>query len=175
MDPEESFCGDLKKTTVVNVFVIALSVIIILYFGIMIFCHLCMIRTALKHVRLRRTLSTSAKPEQSGVEDARSRLRATVTVAIIMGAFVVCWAPITFKFWYQSFFTYSNRTFLIVQVTCELPFYANSMINPIIYGYRNAQFRLGYKNALHGCVPCLVKKPLVRPFSFPSRQRPSYV
>ncbi|KAJ8045176.1 Adenosine receptor A2b [Holothuria leucospilota] len=157
---DDWFCGEQKKTEVVSAFVLGLCFIIVLYFGVMIFCHIHMIRTAIKHVRLRRTLSKSSKTERTEQEDAKSRLRATVTVGIIMGAFAICWTPIIFKFLFQSFAHYSSKTFLIVQVACEIPFYANSMVNPIIYGYRNEHFRHGYKRALHSCCPCLFSKPI---------------
>lgn len=169
------FCDDQKKNEVVSAFVIILCIIIILYFGVMIFCYMCMIRKALRHLRLRRTLSNTIKSKQTNQEDAKSRLRATITVAIIMGAFMVCWAPIFFKFLFQSFFQYSAKTFLIVQVTCEIPFYANSMVNPIIYGYRNEHFRVGYIRVLHKCFPCIVGPPPTRQLSFASKQRMSSV
>lgn len=72
-------------------------------------------------------------------------LQATKTVLGIVGTFVVSWTPVTIYFIISSYInkrlTY-EQLFIINQL-CFFFICVNSAINPIIYGWKNKEFRRG--------------------------------
>lgn len=73
--------------------------------------------------------------------------KATVTLAAVMGAFVVCWFPYFSVFLYRGVVNdYINQ--VVEDVVLWLG-YANSALNPILYGALNRDFRTAYQQLFH--------------------------
>ncbi|XP_041652790.1 histamine receptor H2a [Cheilinus undulatus] len=74
--------------------------------------------------------------------------KATVTVAVVIGAFVVCWLPYFILFTVLGIQEHQDpgtaHEFLVVQWLG----YANSALNPVLYGALNRDFRSAYTHLL---------------------------
>ncbi|XP_043924882.1 histamine H2 receptor [Protopterus annectens] len=72
--------------------------------------------------------------------------KATVTLAAVMGAFIICWFPYFTVFVYQGVSGQKADTILF-SVVLWLG-YINSALNPILYGALNRDFRMAYQRLL---------------------------
>ena len=93
-------------------------------------------------------------------------LRISITVAVVTGLFIICWTPF-FGINFAVGLCLSSSigcvmltkipVTLIVQITKWLQ-YGNSVLNPIVYGLRNREFRQTFHKILLGW--CCKKAPL---------------
>lgn len=94
----------------------------------------------------------------------RSKISKMVVVIVLL--FTVCWGPIQLFILFQSFYPdyKDNYTTYKIKTWANCMSYANSSINPIVYGFMGAGFRKSFKKAF----PFLFKQK-VRDSSVTSR------
>uniref|UniRef100_A0A665TIV4 Histamine H2 receptor n=1 Tax=Echeneis naucrates TaxID=173247 RepID=A0A665TIV4_ECHNA len=84
--------------------------------------------------------------------------KATVTLAAVIGAFVVCWLPYFILFTVLGLKEHPDPS-----IVPEFPFvlwlgYANSALNPILYGALNRDFRSAYAHLLRCRYPTYLQR-----------------
>lgn len=85
----------------------------------------------------------------------KSHKKVTKLVTIIIAVFIICWLP----YWsFQLYFSVAHALKVGPTTTAVVAFkvsnalaYANSMINPVLYGFTNDQFKESFISAFH-CV-----------------------
>nr|XP_046267680.1 histamine receptor H2b [Scatophagus argus] len=118
------------------------------YLPLLIMCgmYLCIFRVAREQVRRIRAATPSFARTASTTAIAREH-KATVTLAAVLGAFVICWFP------YFTFFTCvaikeeKNPPNTLHSVVLWLGYF-NSALNPILYPAFNKDFRRAYAELL---------------------------
>uniref|UniRef100_A0A3Q2PIX9 Trace amine associated receptor 1 n=1 Tax=Fundulus heteroclitus TaxID=8078 RepID=A0A3Q2PIX9_FUNHE len=113
----------------------------LLSFYLPVFIMLCIyLKIFLVAQRQARSIQTTTK---SGATASKIERKATKTLAIVLGAFLFCWAPfflcITF-----SPFTNSSVAVLVIDLTSWLAL-INSTLNPFIYAFFYTWFRSAFK------------------------------
>ncbi len=80
--------------------------------------------------------------------------RTHVTVLIVLGVLYVCWGP----FFITSFIPQTSNDVLLASLLALAAVLVNSFINPIIYAWRNKDFREAFVAVL-SCRKCIKKQP----------------
>ncbi|XP_069001778.1 histamine receptor H2b [Embiotoca jacksoni] len=117
------------------------------YLPLLLMCgmYLCIFRVAQEQVRRIRAATPSCA-RMATVAVAREH-KATVTLAAVLGAFVICWFP------YFTFFTCkgikekTNPPNILHSIVIWLGYF-NSALNPILYPAFNRDFRRAYRELL---------------------------
>lgn len=117
------------------------------YFLLMTSLYMIMLRKASQHVHRLREMT------QKQHQNARNQRRGLVTMAMVVGAFGLCFLPSSFQFTYEVYGKYTLTELIIIQTLCEYPLFLNSCINPIIYALRNDGFNKAMKTIL--CSKCM--------------------
>ncbi|XP_061660317.1 histamine receptor H2b [Syngnathoides biaculeatus] len=127
---------------------IILYVLCSFYLPLVIMCgmYLCIFRVARQQVRRIRATTPSFARMASTAAIAKEH-KATMTLAAVLGAFVICWFP------YFTFFTRTgieeqkNPPTTLHSVLLWLGYF-NSVLNPILYPALNRDFRKAYAELL---------------------------
>lgn len=124
---------------------------------VMILIYLRLYRYARKHAKCireqQRLSSLSNAGAQSNDDRASNDHKAAITLGVIMGVFLACWAPfftinVVASFWPGSIPAPAFSFFSWLG-------YFNSTLNPVIYSIFNGEFRAAFKRVLSGwCRPC---------------------
>ena len=155
---EWKVCQNVNKTYYTTVFS-AVFIIPLLIMGVM---YVQIWKQAIKHARSITALECIDQKESKMKRDNRHRreVRATKTIAIVYGAFLVCWLPVCVisisANWCQECFSKFRREnpvafdviyFIFVYILPPL----NSCLNPLIYTIFSKQFRVGLKALMVKC------------------------
>lgn len=140
-DPETFNCDNFKigDGNAAQAYEMFLAFIILFLFLLLVLCYVRIYVVAVKFVKKRRS---------DDVENSKQVISTTVTTAIIVCMCGICWLPTTFKYVCRSYCLFTTREFLMLFMFCEIVLYLNSVVNPIIYGYRIQEFRKAYSKVL---------------------------
>ncbi|XP_010294853.1 PREDICTED: G-protein coupled receptor 12-like, partial [Phaethon lepturus] len=124
---DQSACSILRPVTKDNAAVLAVT--FLLLFALMMQLYLQICKIAFRHAQ-----QIAVQHQFIATAQATSTRKGLSTLSLILGTFALCWIP---------FYTYS----LALPATC------NSLINPIIYAFRNPDIQKSLWLACCGCVP----------------------
>ncbi|KAJ8044635.1 Octopamine receptor beta-2R [Holothuria leucospilota] len=149
LEPDEWVCAyDRQYENEVNLLLLITAYEIPAYVLFMILVYTYVLTISFQHIKKRRELTNSMHDKTQAIADAKARFRGVVTMAIVVGAFGICLLPTSFKLFFEIYILATRGTLITVQTLCEYMLFLNSMLNPIIYGYLNQQFRAGFKKVL---------------------------
>ncbi|KAL0969957.1 hypothetical protein UPYG_G00235160 [Umbra pygmaea] len=134
---DETTCSICRPVTKSNA--VALAVLFLLVFALMMQLYFQICRIAFRHA------------QQIAVQHqflAISTTKGVQTLSVILCAFAMCWLP----FAVYSIVADSSYPVIYTYATV-LPAVCNSVINPIIYAFRNPDIQKGLWLACCGCVP----------------------
>ncbi|KAJ8027687.1 Histamine H2 receptor [Holothuria leucospilota] len=95
--------------------------------------------------------SAVSKPSKFKSAHWQKRLRTTLTCAIVIVAFTVCWIPNSCKIIFEIFFAKDAQSLLAIQTFGEWFAFVSSCTNPVIYGLRNENFKQAYRRVFRDC------------------------
>ncbi|XP_053129272.1 G-protein coupled receptor 12-like [Hemicordylus capensis] len=138
---EPGACSVLPPVTREHAAVLAVA--FLLLFALMLQLYLQICRIAFRHAQ-----QIAVQRQFIAAAQATSPRKGLCTLALILGTFAVCWIPFAIYALvadasYPPVYTYS----LALPATC------NSLINPIIYAFRNPDIQKSLWLACCGCVP----------------------
>ncbi|XP_071842895.1 adenosine receptor A2a-like [Apostichopus japonicus] len=100
---------------------------------------------------LRKDAVSNSRSQRAKSVQWKMRTRTTITSAFVLGSFTIFWLPHSFKNIFEIYLAKDLKSLLAVQTFCEMLTYISSFMNPIIYGWRNHQFRIAYKQIREDC------------------------
>ena len=78
---------------------------------------------------------------------SQSTRRTLKTIACVIGAFGLCWGPYFIMFSVSTYMGHTACSVMAGQI-CSMLGYSNSLMNPLIYGYFNADFKRAFRKLL---------------------------
>lgn len=103
------------------------------------------------------TTRARVHPAGHGGNSAQSEAKIAATIAVITGLFIIAWLPFCIvnlfaEFWHHLLPPFPEILRLIRFV--KWMHYSNSMVNPMVYAYRNGEMRKTFKRLLLTCFSC---------------------
>ncbi|XP_029819620.1 LOW QUALITY PROTEIN: G-protein coupled receptor 12 [Manacus vitellinus] len=138
---DQSACSILRPVTKDNAAVLAVT--FLLLFALMMQLYLQICKIAFRHAQ-----QIAVQHQFIATAQATSTRKGLSTLSLILGTFALCWIPFAIYSLvadssYPAVYTYS----LALPATC------NSLINPIIYAFRNPDIQKSLWLACCGCIP----------------------
>lgn len=130
-----------QYTLVIVVLNYAVPVIVILFAYVNIF-------RAARHQGKQIDLTINGKSKRFSLS---TELKAAKTLGVVIGAFIVCWSPF-FGLNLNYYICRCPPPPLVVSVA-KWMHYGNSMLNPLIYGLMNKDFRYAFRKLFMGYLP----------------------
>uniref|UniRef100_A0A803Y698 G-protein coupled receptors family 1 profile domain-containing protein n=1 Tax=Meleagris gallopavo TaxID=9103 RepID=A0A803Y698_MELGA len=140
---DQSACSVLRPVTKDNAAVLAVT--FLLLFALMMQLYLQICKIAFRHAQ-----QIAVQHQFIATAQATSTRKGLSTLSLILGTFALCWIPFAIYSLvadssYPAVYTYS----------LALPAACNSLINPIIYAFRNPDIQKSLWLACCGCGPAL--------------------
>ncbi|XP_071769057.2 trace amine-associated receptor 1-like [Centroberyx gerrardi] len=95
-----------------------------------------------------RIQNTNCQSIKSGASVSKKERKATKTLAIVMGIFLICWTPFFLSFTLRPLNNYSTPG--PVNETLHWVGLSNSMINPFVYAFFYSWFRAAFRMIISG-------------------------
>ncbi|XP_069752105.1 G-protein coupled receptor 12-like [Narcine bancroftii] len=137
---DETTCSVIKPVTRNHAAVLSVSFLLIFALMLQLYVQICKI--AFRHAQQiaiqSHFMATSSTSTRKGIS----------TLSVILGTFAVCWVPFAIYCLVAD-----SRYPLIYTYVTVLPATCNSVINPIIYAYRNPDLQKSLWLACCGCIP----------------------
>nr|XP_033504304.1 trace amine-associated receptor 1-like [Epinephelus lanceolatus] len=92
--------------------------------------------------------STTCQSTRSGTAVSKMERKATKTLAIVLGVFLLCWSPYFFCIIFQPL-TYDVTPIAVIETLNWLTL-SNSMLNPFIYAFFYSWFRSAFRMIISG-------------------------
>ncbi|XP_028657088.2 G-protein coupled receptor 12 [Erpetoichthys calabaricus] len=143
---DESTCSIIKPLTKNNVAVMSVS--FLLMFGLMLQLYVQICKIVMRHAH-----QIALQHHFLATSHYVTTRKGVSTLAIILGTFAACWMPFTLysliaDYTYPSIYTYATL----------VPATYNSIINPVIYAFRNQEIQKSLWMICCGCVPASVSQ-----------------
>lgn len=138
---DESTCSVIRPLTKNNA--AALSVSFLLMFALMLQLYIQICKIVMRHAH-----QIALQHHFLATSHYVTTRKGVSTLAIILGTFAACWMPFTLysliaDYTYPSIYTYATL----------LPATYNSVINPVIYAFRNQEIQKALWLICCGCIP----------------------
>ncbi|MBN3303421.1 GPR12 protein, partial [Amia calva] len=136
-----STCSVIRPVTKNNAAVLAVTFLLI--FALMMQLYLQICKIAFRHAQ-----QIAVQHQFMATSHASSTTKGVSTLSIILGTFALCWVPVA------MYALVADSSYpLIYTYATVLPATCNSVINPIIYAFRNPDIQKSLWLACCGCVP----------------------
>ena len=89
-------------------------------------------------------------------------LRATKVIVVVLGTYIVCWAPLVFMIIVDTLITKIELDRTPVIIVCEYFPILNSVLNPFIYCLLHNDFQKGLKKVLLERIPCVATLKMMK-------------
>lgn len=120
----------------------------ILPLGTILFAYANIFKAAkVQAKRIRRSCLPNSRESNRNRKHFDKELKATKTISLVIGAFLVCWLPFFVLSILSQYCTQCTISFEVVIIVKWLH-YANSALNPIIYSMHNRDFRAALQTIL---------------------------
>ncbi|XP_043360258.1 G-protein coupled receptor 12 isoform X1 [Dermochelys coriacea] len=138
---DESTCSVIRPLTKNNAAI--LSVSFLLMFALMLQLYIQICKIVMRHAH-----QIALQHHFLATSHYVTTRKGVSTLAIILGTFAACWIPFTLysliaDYTYPSIYTYATL----------LPATYNSIINPVIYAFRNQEIQKAFWLICCGCIP----------------------
>ncbi|XP_074472541.1 trace amine-associated receptor 1-like [Sebastes fasciatus] len=137
---ESCLIDSLISTTLACIFSFYIPVIIMLSIYLKIFL--------VAQRQARSIQNTTCQSTKSGATASKMERKATKTLAIVMGVFLLCWSPYFLCIIFQPL-TYDVTPIAVIETLNWLTL-SNSMLNPFIYAFFYSWFRSAFRMIISG-------------------------